>query len=78
MSTPTPAPVAPQPATKPEHKQISNYIGAAVGIVGNVLPYVTPDLLASLGLSPTVVHTASSIVAVLLLAYRERKPVAAA
>lgn len=75
MSTPTPAPA---PISKPEHKQISNYVGAAVGIVGNVLPYVTPDLLTSLGLSPTVVHTVSSIVAVLLFAYREKKPVAAA
>lgn len=62
------------PVVKPILSQVSNYVGAAVGIVGNVLPYVTPDLLAGLGLSPTTVHTVSSVVAVLLFAYREKQP----
>src|ERR1700744_6477769 len=78
MSTPTPpAPIAPAPVSKSEFKQVSNYLGAAVGVIGNVLPYVTPDFLTSLGLSAATVHTVSSIVAVLLFAYREKQPVAA-
>ncbi len=59
---------------KDDKSQISHYIGAAVGIIGNALPYITPDFLTSIGLSPTAVHTISSVVAVLLFAYREKKP----
>lgn len=79
MPDPIPVtPVAPAPVLKSEFKQVSNYLAAAVGVIGNVLPYVTPDFLTSLGLSATVIHTVSSIVAVLLFAYREKQPVAAA
>jgi hypothetical protein len=62
------------PTVKAETSQISNYVGAAVGIIGNALPYITPDFLTSIGLSPTAVHTISSVAAVLLIAYREKKP----
>jgi hypothetical protein len=61
---------------KPQLKQISNYFGAAIGIIGNALPYITPDFLASLGLSATAIHTVSSVVAVILIAYQEKKPAA--
>lgn len=58
---------------KPQLKQVSNWFGAAVAIIGNALPYLTPDFLSSIGLSPTTVHTVSSIVAVILIAYREKQ-----
>lgn len=69
MTDPTPAPVA---ATKPELSQISNYIGAAIGVIGNVLPLLTPDLLAACGLSPATVHTVSTLAAAVLILYREK------
>ena len=59
---------------KSELTQVSNYLGALVGVVGNVLPYLTPDFLAGLGLSAPSVHVASSVIAVLLFAYREKAP----
>jgi hypothetical protein len=79
-AAPTPAPtvvvVAPVAVTKPWYAQISNYAGAFVGIVGNALPYITPDFLTSIGVSATAAHTISSIVAVILVAYKEKaKPV---
>lgn len=79
MSTPTPQTPAPAPApaapvTKPELKQVSNYVAVAVATVGNLLPYVTPDLLTSLGVSAPTVHAVSTVVSLLLLAYREKIP----
>jgi hypothetical protein len=59
---------------KNELRQISNWLGALVGILGNILPYLTPDFLSGLGLSAQTTHVVSSIVAILLIAYRE-KPV---
>jgi hypothetical protein len=77
MSTPAPAPVAaPVAVVKPWYAQYSNYAGAIIGIVGNALPYLTPDFLTSIGVSPTAAHTIASIVAVILVAYKEKaKPV---
>ena len=76
--TDTPTPVPPSPpvvaVTKPELSQISNYVGAAVAVIGNALPYLTPDFLSALGLPPAAVHAVSSIAAVLLIAYREKIP----
>jgi hypothetical protein len=66
---PTPAPVA---TVKPWYAQISNYVGAFIGIVGNALPYITPDFLESIGVTATAAHTISSIVAVILVAYKEK------
>lgn len=60
--------------TKPQLKQVTNYLAALVTVVGNSLPYVTPDLLTSLGLSAVQVHVGSFIVAALLAAYQEKKP----
>ena len=75
-TTPTPAPVVATPVVKPWYAQYTNYAGAFVGIVGNALPYITPDFLTSIGVSATAAHTISSIVAVILVAYKETvKPV---
>lgn len=57
---------------KPELKQVTNYVGALVGVVGNLLPILTPDLLLACGVSPVAAHVASSVAAALLLAYREK------
>lgn len=57
---------------KPQLAQISNWLGAAVGVVGNALPYITPDFLTSIGVSATAAHTIASIVAVILIAYKEK------
>lgn len=61
-------------AIKPELAQISNYVGAAVAVVGNALPYLTPDLLAGLGVPSAAVHTVASVAALLLIAFREKQP----
>ena len=63
--------------TKPELRQISNYIGVIVGVVGNVLPSLTPTTLVALGVPPSKLQIASTLVAVLLVAYREKQPAAA-
>lgn len=68
------SPVPVIPPTKPEHKQISNYVGAAVIAVGNILPYLTPAFFTSLGLSAHAVQVACTIVGVLCFAYREKVP----
>lgn len=86
VATPAPAPaevaavaaaiVATTPAVKPWYAQWSNYAGVAIGIIGNALPYITPDFLTSIGVTPTAAHTIGSIVAVILVAYKEKaKPV---
>lgn len=62
--------------TKPEMKQITNYLGALVGVIGNLLPLVTPDLLTACGVSPAAAHVAASVAAALLFAYREKAPAA--
>lgn len=81
MSTPTPQTPAPAPApvvvvpvapVKPWYAQWSNYAGVAIGIIGNVLPYVTPDFLESIGVSATASHSIGSIVGVILVAYKEK------
>jgi len=79
-AAPTPAPtvvvVAPVAVTKPWYAQISNWAGAIIGVVLNLLPYITPNFLASIGVSATASHTIGSIVAVILVAYKEKaKPV---
>lgn len=60
-------------STKPQLKQVSNYLGVLVGTVGNLLPYLTPDFIAGLGLSASATHIVSSVVALLLLAYQEKQ-----
>lgn len=80
--TPTPAPVAaptpvivavvPVALPKPWYKQVSNYAGAFIGILGNALPYLTPDFLTSIGVSATAAHTIASIAALILVAYKEK------
>lgn len=59
---------------KPELKQITNYVGAAVAVVGNVLPLLTPELLAAVGVAPATVRAVSSVAAALLILYREKTP----
>lgn len=59
---------------KPELKQVTNYVAAFVGVVGNLLPILTPDLLTACGVSPVAAHVASSVAAALLIAYREKSP----
>ncbi len=79
---PTPAPVAaPVPAApvvKPPSLQISNYLGGIVAVVGNALPALTPDFLASLGFSAFWVHIFSSVIATALFVYQEKVPAAKA
>lgn len=80
MSTPTPTPpeapaTVAAPAVKPHLKQISNWLAAFVVTVGNALPYITPDFLASLGVSEPVVHVVSSVVALALVLYKEKAKV---
>lgn len=75
MSEPTPPPivvVTPAPVHKPWYAQVSNYAGVAIGVIGNILPYITPDFLTSIGVSATASHTIGSIVAVILFAYKEK------
>jgi hypothetical protein len=59
--------------TKPQLQQVTNYLAALVTVVGNSLPYVTPDLLVSLGLTAVQVHVGSIVVAALLAAYQEKQ-----
>lgn len=61
--------------TKPQLAQVTNYVGALVGIVGNLLPIITPDFLTACGVSPTTAHVWASVGAALLIAYQEKKPV---
>lgn len=80
MSTPAPTPPeAPAPApvavVKPHWQQISNWLAAFVVTVGNSLPYITPDFLASLGVSEPTVHVVSSLVALALVLYKEKQKV---
>lgn len=72
MTDPTPAAA---PATKPELKQISNYVGVAVALIGNLLPYVTPGLLLAVGVPPGAAQIASTLIGAALVAYREKQPV---
>lgn len=62
--------------TKPELKQVTNYVGAIVGVVGNLLPILTPELLTACGVSPVTAHVWASVSAALLIAYREKAPAA--
>lgn len=64
--------------TKPQLKQVTNYLGAVVGVVGNLLPLMTPDFLTACGVSPATAHIASTVAATLLFAYQEKKPAAVA
>lgn len=59
--------------TKPQLKQVSNYLGALVGVVGNLLPLMTPDFLTACGVTPATAHVASTIAAALLFAYQEKQ-----
>ncbi len=61
------------PIVKPELKQISNYVGAAVIAFGNLLPYLTPVTLAALGVPASKLQIASTIIGVLCIAFREKQ-----
>lgn len=63
--------------TKPEHKQISNYVGAAVAIFGIVAPAINPELLAFLYVPAPVATAVCIIVGGALGAYREKTKVSA-
>lgn len=61
------------PVVKSELKQVSNYVGAAVITVGNLLPYLTPATLAAIGVPSSKLQIASTVVGLLCLAYREKQ-----
>lgn len=56
---------------KNELTSVSNWIGVAIGTIGNLLPYLTPDALTALGFTAPWVHGISTAATILLLAYRE-------
>lgn len=59
------------PTVKRELTSYSNWLGLLVAL-GNVLPYLTPDLLTSLGFTPVWVHRISTGIAMILFIYREK------
>lgn len=61
---------------KHELTSVSNWLGFLVGVIGNVLPYLTPGTLTALGFTGPWVQRISTAVGLLLIAYRE-KPKAA-
>lgn len=79
MTDPTPEPAAPvapvAPATKPEHLQVSTYVGVLIAAVGNIVPYVTPQLLESLHVPPLAAQLVCSAIGAALVAYREKTAV---
>ncbi len=59
------------PFFKRELLSITNWVGAAVIALGEMLPYITPDVLADLGFTAPWVKRISTAVGLLLIAYRE-------
>ena len=62
------------PAVKAE---ISSVLGVVIAGAGNILPYITPETLTSLGLSEPWVRGVSAAVGLILLAYRGGKTASA-
>ena len=71
MTDATPAPVQ---AVKPASKQISNYVGATITILGNLLPVLIP-VLPAVGVPLWAIHLISSVVGTALVAYQEKESV---
>jgi hypothetical protein len=57
---------------KRELTSVSNWLGAIIMTVGDLLPYLTPDTLASLGFTAPWCQRISTFVGLLLIAYREK------
>ena len=64
-------------SVKQELTSVSNWAGAAVIGLGNLLPYLTPQTLTALGFTGPWVSRISTAIGLLLILYRE-KPKAAA
>lgn len=61
------------PLVKNELTSVSNWLGAAIGIIGYLLPQLTPQTLAALGFTGPWVQRISAAAALLLFVYREKK-----
>jgi hypothetical protein len=57
---------------KSQLSQVTTQLGILVAAVGNALPFITPDFLASLGIPQPAVHTISTVVAIALIVYQQK------
>lgn len=59
---------------KNELTYLTSLLGGLVVLIGNILPYLTPDTLEALGVSAPWCQRISIAVGLLLIAYRKTPP----
>jgi hypothetical protein len=64
------------PTVKNELTSVTNWLGGLVVLIGNLLPYLTPDTLEAIGFTGPRVRQISTFIGLLLIVYREKRKAA--